>query len=98
MINTFTINNQTYSIRLSDHASLRLKQRNLDLFQCVGSILSLGENKIKEYSGSNKDIFILDKENNFSVVCNITLNTITIITVLDKIDCYIKQGTTAINL
>ena len=98
MINTFTINNKTYSIRLSDHAQLRLNQRHIDLFQAVGTILSLGESRITEYAGSDKDIFIQDKQNGFSVVCNITKMTITIITVIDNADCYIKTVTIAINL
>lgn len=98
MISTFTINNNTYSIRLSDHATQRLQQRNLDLYQITGSILSLGEKTITEYSGSDKDIFIMDKENNFSIVCNITNNTITIVTVINNADCWIKKGTIAVKL
>lgn len=97
-MHTFTINNKTYSIRLSDHAELRLKQRNIDLFQAIGSILSLGENRITKYSGADRDIFIQDKQHNFSVVCNITARTITIVTVIDNADCYIKNGTIAVNL
>ncbi|MDD2627822.1 MAG: DUF4258 domain-containing protein [Clostridia bacterium] len=97
-INTFTINNKTYSIRLSFHAQQRLTDRNIDLYQVTGSILSLGEKTITEYSGSNRDIFIMDKVNNFSIVCNITNNTITIVTVIDNCDCWIKNGTIAIKL
>lgn len=98
MINSFTIANKTYSIRLTNHAQQRLIDRQLDLYQVTGSILSLGQKTITVYSGSNRDIFIMDKVNNFSIVCNITGCTITIVTVIDSIDCWIKQGTTAINL
>jgi len=97
-INTFTINNKTYSIRLSQHAKQRLTDRNIDLYQTTGSILSLGEKTITAYSGSNRDIFIMDKEHNFSIVCNISACTITIITVIDSIDCWVKNGTIAVNL
>ena len=98
MISTFTIANKTYSIRLSSHAQQRLQQRQLDLYQTTGSILSLGEKTITDYAGSNRDIFIQDKQNNFSIVCNITNRTITIITVIDNCDCWIKNGTIAVNL
>lgn len=97
-VTQFTIQNKTYSIRLTNHAELRLKQRNVDLYQAIGSILSLGEKRIQEYSGSNRDIFIMDKENGFSIVCNIEARTITIVTIIDKIDCFIKAGTIAVNL
>ena len=97
-INTFTLNNKTYSIRLSSHASQRLQQRNIDLYQVTGSILSLGQKTITDYSGSNKDIFIMDKENNFSVVCNIVNYTIMIVTVINNSDCWVKSGTIAVRL
>jgi hypothetical protein len=98
MINNFTLNGKTYSIRLTNHAEQRLQQRNIDLYQVTGSILSLGQKTITAYAGSNRDIFILDKEHNFSIVCNISACTITIITVIDSIDCWIKNGTIAVKL
>ena len=98
MVNSFTLNGKTYSIRLTNHAQIRLQQRNIDLFQTIGSILSLGKKTITAYAGSNRDIFIMDKEHNFSIVCNISACTITIVTVIDSIDCWIRQGTIAINL
>ena len=98
MISSFTIDNKTYSIRLTAHAKQRLIDRSIDLYQVIGSILSLGQNTITTYSGSNRDIFIMDKANNFSIVCNITYRTITIITVIDTCDCWIKNGTIAVKL
>lgn len=98
MINSFTIANKTYSIRLTNHAQQRLTDRNIDLFQVTGSILSLGQKTITAYSGTNRDIFIMDKQNNFSIVCNITHRTITIVTVIDTCDCWVKNGTIAVKL
>lgn len=95
---TFTIKNKTYSVRLTKHAELRLKERNIDLYQTIGNILSLGEKRIINYSGSNRDILIQDKENGFSIVCTIELRTIYIITVIDNCDCWVKSGTSIINL
>jgi hypothetical protein len=97
-INQFTIKGKTYSIRLTKHAELRLTQRKLDLYQAIGAILSLGKNRITEYAGSNRDIMILDKVNNFAVVINIKYRTIIIVTVIDKADCWVKKGTDVINL
>ena len=98
MISTFTIANKTYSIRLTAHAKQRLTERNIDLFQVTGSILSLGQQNIEQYSGSNRDIFIMDKANNFSVVCNIVNYTIMIVTVINNADCWVKNGTIAVKL
>ncbi len=98
MISSFTIGDKTYSIRLTNHAKQRLQQRQIDLYQVTGSILSLGEKTIESYSGSDKDIFIMDKENNFSVVCNIVNYTIMIVTVINNSDCWVKSGTIAVKL
>ena len=98
MINSFTIQNKTYSIRLTNHAQQRLTDRSIDIYQVTGSILSLGQQNIEQYSGSNKDIFIMDKEHNFSIVCNIAHRTITIVTVIDNSDCWVKNGTIAVKL
>jgi len=97
-VNSFNINGQTFSIRLSDHAELRLKQRGIDLFQAVGVILSPGQERILNYRDSGRDIMIIDKEKGFSIVAAIEGNCIIIVTVIDKIDIYIKEGTTAVNL
>ena len=98
MISSFTIADKTYSIRLTNHAKQRLTDRQIDLYQVTGSILSLGEKTIESYSGSDKDIFIMDKENNFSVVCNIVNYTIMIVTVINNSDCWVKSGTIAVRL
>lgn len=98
MINTFTIANKTYSIRLTDHAEKRLKQRNIDMFNCMSAILALGEERIIKYSGSNRDILISDKQNNFAIVICIEGYQIRIVTVIDHSDAFAKSGTTVINL
>lgn len=86
------------TIELTSHAEYRLKQRRIDTFQAIGIILSLGKKRIKQYNNSNKDIFIMDKKLNLSIVFAIENNNITIITVIHKADCYIKEGTIAVNL
>ena len=58
----------------------------------------LGESKIMGYTGSNKDVFIQNKEEGFSIVCYFTSCIIMVVSVIDKADCYIKQGTDVVNL
>lgn len=94
----YKINDITFEVRISEHADLRLKQRKLDIFMVTGAIFSLGQTKINDYRDTGRDIFVMDKINKLSVVCCIEGNIITIITVLDKIDCYIKTGTDIVNL
>ena len=98
IMDSFTINNQTFNIILTNHATQRFHQRGLDKFQIIGSILALGEKTILHYQNSNKDLMVIDKINNFSIVASINGNDIVIITLIDKSDIFIKEGTTAINL
>lgn len=98
LVTVIIIDKKRYSIRLSDHAKIRLKERKIDLYQAIGSLLSLGEEKIKQYQKTNRDIFIMDKEHNFSIVITFEGNTIHIITLIDNSDCWIKSGTIAVNL
>lgn len=60
--------------------------------------MALGQNKILEYKDTNKDLMVIDKQNNFSIVATIEGNKIVIITLIDKADLYVKEGTTAIQL
>ncbi len=98
IVNTFTIDGQTFSVILTKHAELRLSQRNIDQFQAIGLILSLGKERILSYINSEEDIMIIDKVNNFSVCVAITDSEITIITVINNADIWVKEGTKICNL
>ncbi len=98
IVDTFTINGQKFNIQLTNHGGRRLKDRHIDLFLVISAILSLGEKKLLSYVNANKDIMIIDKEHNFSVVFTISDNIIYIITVIKKADVHVKTGTIAVNL
>lgn len=97
-VSIYKINDITFEVRISKHADDRLQQRKLDIFMVTGAIFSLGQKRINDYRDTGRDIFVMDKTNDLSVVCCIEGNIITIITVLDKADCYVKNGTDVINL
>lgn len=97
-VNQFIINGQQFSIRLTDHASERLTERNIDLFQAIGAILGLGEQRILAYQNTKRDILLQDIKNGFAIVFAIECNTIMIITLIDSIDCFALKGTDIVNL
>jgi hypothetical protein len=98
MLNQFTISGITYTIDVSYHADGRSDERNIDMFKIVGAILSLGEKRIKEYTENRKCVLIMDNDNKFSVVFKIKGHRIIIITVIDKANCYAKNGTDIVKL
>lgn len=97
-MNTFTIDGKIYSIRLTNHAELRTKQRKIDMYMVTSAILALGKTRIEQYQNSDRDILIQDLTNNFAVVITIEGNTIYVITCIDHCDCWSKTGTTVVNL
>ena len=92
------IRNQDYSIRATEHSLLRMEQRGVDEYVVSGTVLSLGHSKLLEYQANDKDIAIIDKVKGIAVIATFKRNTIKIITVIDKEDIWVKDGTTIENI
>ena len=92
------IKKQDYSIRATEHSLLRMKQRGVDEYVVSGTVLSLGHSKLLEYKENGRDIAIIDKIKGIAVVATFKRNTIKIITVIDKKDIWVKDGTTIENI
>jgi len=92
------IKNQDYSIRATEHSLLRMKQRKVDEFVVSGTVLSLGHQRLLSNQESGKDIAIIDKVKGIAVIATFKRNTIKIITVIDKEDIWVKDGTTIENI
>ncbi|MFW6312100.1 MAG: hypothetical protein ACOC1K_07690 [Nanoarchaeota archaeon] len=97
-LTTLKIGNDMYSIRTTDHSELRLKQRNIDEYIVISNILSLGKERIQELQNQDKDIMVIDENNNVSICFCFNGNKITIITVIDKSDIFVKRNTIVENL
>lgn len=82
-----------YKIVMTWHAMKRSKGRNVDTFNIVSAITSLGGHTLAAYEDSNTDIMVQDKKNNISVVFAVTPNKIFIVTVLHDTDIFIKGNT-----
>ena len=85
------INGDTYSIRATGHALLRMKQREVDAYFVSGTILSLGKDKLLEYQRRGVDVVIIDKTRRVSIVFGFRKNKINIITVIDKGDVWVRN-------
>ena len=90
---TMKINGSDYSIRATEHALLRMKQRDVDEYVISGSILSLGKEKLLDYQDRSADVMIIDEIRKISTVFGFKGNKIQIVTVIDKDDIWIKTNT-----
>jgi len=88
------IKKQDYSIRATEHSLIRMKQRGVDEYVVSGTVLSLGRSKLLEYQANDRDVAIIDKIKGIAVIVTFKRNTIKIITVIDKKDIWVKDGTT----
>ena len=90
-ITQFYIKGEMVSLRTTDHAQERMEQREVNEFVVAGAVLSLGE-KLFEID-ENEDFAIIDNDNDTIVIGSRTKNTVYVITVLPRANCYVKEGT-----
>ena len=92
------INNKTYTIKASHHAVERMEQRNVNAYVVASSVLALGPDRIDALQAQNEEAMIIDKTNNVSVVVGMSPNSITIITVINRANVYVKENTAIYNI
>lgn len=95
----FEIGKNTYHIVPSDHAVARMSERKITDDQIIDNVLSLSTNQVKELTRDESEVIIIDKENGVSIVAGFNKKgIITIITVINKKNPFIKRNTLAINI
>ena len=92
-LSTIKINNNTWSLRATDHALERMSQRNVDAYAATSSVIALGEEVLTELRNTNDEAMILDEDAGFALVVGFKANTAWVITVINKARCYAKTGT-----
>ena len=95
----YEMDNENWEIKMTVHAYERMKERfeDLDEFEVAGDIIALGRNKLRNHIENKDDIAIIDKDKGLSIIVSFDerhKNWIKIITLIDKSDIYIKEGTT----
>ena len=84
LVTTFKQNNDTYSIRISNHAMQRLDERKLSYKNVIKDILSLTFTEFKNLQAKNKDIMFINLKKDYSTVICFNKNKLIIKTVINK--------------
>lgn len=92
------INNFTHKITCTRHGIKRMTERGINLTIATNNIKALGEKRLAELKTKNAEIMIIDKDNDISIVAAFLKTSIRIITVIDKSQVYVKEGTLIVNL
>lgn len=92
-IATFTIDQQTHSVRATGHALQRMEERKVSAETALSAILALQMDKVNRYKETQEDVAIIDKQNDCTIIVSFNSNKIEIITVIDNSNVWLKDGT-----
>lgn len=89
---------KAYSIGASNHALSRMNDRGIDKYVVSGTVIALGPTRIAELQENKDDAIIINENNNTSIVMAFDGTDITIITVIDKANIFVKTNTNIVTL
>lgn len=90
---SFNINGRDIDIIASGHAVGRMIERDVNEYVVAGNVIALGPERIQQLQATRDEAIIIDEDKNVSVVVGFSQRRITIITVIDKANVFVKKGT-----
>lgn len=87
------IDERYINITASGHALDRMEQYEIDKYVVSGNVLALGPERIAELQQQREEAIIIDEVANISVVIGFSMKTVTIITVINKSNVFVKNNT-----
>lgn len=92
LLGEFEIVNKDFRIESTTHALKRMKERGIKKRIVMNVVMSL-DCKVLNYNNSGEEIAIIDEKNDLAVIIEVRLDKIVIITVIDRANIHIKEGT-----
>jgi hypothetical protein len=100
-ITTYTVSHDKHNWRIkvqaTNHAQKRFTERNIDVdwYVLAADIMSIGDSIINRLE---RDICVVDQKHDLALIIEVTKVAkreceVNIITILDKADCFVKNGT-----
>ncbi len=86
------INNNNFRIESTTHALERMEERGIDR-QVVLDVIQELDYKVLIYNDSGEEVAIIDQEHDIAVIIEVRLNKVVVITVIDRANIHIKDGT-----
>ncbi|ADL11963.1 DUF4258 domain-containing protein [Acetohalobium arabaticum] len=81
-----------FRIESTTHAMDRIKERSIDISLVTSIILNLG-NKLLDYNDTGDEVAVVDQKNNLAVIIEVREGKAVVITVIDRANIHIKDGT-----
>ncbi len=88
----FDLAGRDFRIEGTTHALHRMEERKIEKNLAVSIILSL-EKKLLGYNNTGEEVAVIDQANNLAVIIEVREYKAVIITVIDRANIHIKDGT-----
>jgi len=92
LLGKITIKNNNFRIESTTHALERMEERGIDR-QVVLDVIQELDYKVLIYNDSGEEIAIIDQEHDIAVIIEVRLNKVVVITIIDRANIHIKDGT-----
>ena len=86
------LDDRYFRIESTTHALNRMEERDIDQNWVTAIILNL-DHKLLDYNDSGEEIAIIDQENNMAIIIEVREFKAVVITVIDRANIHIKDGT-----
>lgn len=92
LLGKLAITDRNFRIESTTHALKRMEERGIKQHVVIEAIQEL-DYKVLSYNDSGEEIAIVDQEHDIAVIIEVRLNKVVIITVIDRANIHIKDGT-----
>lgn len=92
LMGEFVIINKDFRIEGTTHALNRMRERAIDQSVVMEVVIGL-DAKVLLYNNSGEEIAIIDQEHNIAVIIEVRMDKVVIITVIDRANIHLKDGT-----
>lgn len=91
-VEEFLADDQFMRLATTDHFDSRIKERDLNKEVIFSDVKRLNR-KLVKYNNTGKEIAVVDKEHNLSFIMQVRYEKVVLITVINKADIKLKNGT-----
>lgn len=81
-----------FRVESTAHALKRMEERAVE-HDVVINVLQELSYKIMAYNDTGEEIAVIDQEHDLAVIVEVRMNKVVVITVIDRADIYLKDGT-----
>ncbi len=93
MLLTETIlDGKSFRVEGTTHALKRMEERDIDQELVTAIILTLND-RLLDYNNTGEEVAIIDQDNNLAVIIEVREHKAVVITVIDRANIHIKDGT-----